>query len=727
MSKYSAAITLILSGAAFSALAAEPSEKAASARSPAEPQPLAPPTARERDRIGRLIRVPLPITESVDQRVRRSALKVIGDAKRAGKWPVLIFELAPGPGEFGKTLDLANFLSGPQLAGATTVAYLPQTITGHGVLLAIACEEILMAADAEIGDAGHDEPVIGPALRSAYVDVASRRKTVPVDVVMRMLDRELEVLEVETEVSREFVLASRLEDFKQAHAIRSSKVLIPPGQPGLFAGRRARELGFVTYLAPDRRSVARALALSVDAIRDDPSLEEGWRPIRVPLKGPINSETVRQVQRLIEDAIRQDDVNFINIWIDSPGGSPTDSIQLAGFLADLDAAERRTVAYIASEARADAAFVAIACDQVVMQSEATFGGSGAANIHASDIPLLAESIREIALRNDRSGSLAAALVDPKVAVYRYTRTSDGLVEFLSADDAARQDDPEDWSRGDEVTTPGRPLQLSGDEAVELAMAESVVDDFARLKQLYGLENDPMLVEPGWADTLIDALKSPSVSWVLLLLGFAAIYAELHAPGIGFGGLIGGVCLLLYFWANYLGGTAGWLEVILFCTGATCLALEVFVLPGFGIFGLLGGIMVLSSLVLASQTFVVPHNDYQVGRLRDSLLTLGIAGAGALGAAMLLRRLLPRTPGLRGIVLEPMKGQELAELSRRESLASFEDLVGSRGVTLTQLTPSGKAIFGERMLDVIAEGDLIEPGTAVVVVQGRGNRIVVRAV
>ena len=102
--------------------------------------------------------------------------------------------------------------------------------------------------------------------------------------------------------------------------------------------------------------------------------------------------------------------------------------------------------------------------------------------------------------------------------------------------------------------------------------------------------------------------------LLLVIGGAALYIELHAPGIGIGGFVAAVCFLLFFWSRYLGGTAGWLEVSLFVAGVSCLLLEVFVIPGFGIFGLGGGALVLASLVLASQTFLWPRNEYQFEQL-----------------------------------------------------------------------------------------------------------------
>src|SRR4029079_19487675 len=82
-----------------------------------------------------------------------------------------------------------------------------------------------------------------------------------------------------------------------------------------------------------------------------------------------------------------------------------------------------------------------------------------------------------------------------------------------------------------------------------------------------------------ADYLIDALAAPAVAWLLLLIGGAALYAELQAPGIGVGGFVAGVCFLLYFWSKHLDGTAGWLEILLFAAGAIFSLPHILVMPG----------------------------------------------------------------------------------------------------------------------------------------------------
>jgi membrane-bound serine protease (ClpP class) len=323
------------------------------------------------------------------------------------------------------------------------------------------------------------------------------------------------------------------------------------------------------------------------------------------------------------------------------------------------------------------------------------------------------------------------MIDPKLTVWRCVRKTDGLVDFMTDEQlAARQREeaqPDLWRKEDEITRPGHALHVDGHAAEELGLASAVVENFADFKSLYHLEHDPQLLEPSWVTTLIDALNSPGVSWFLLFLGGAALYAELQSPGVGLGGIVGALCFLLYFWSAYLGGTAGWLEAVLFLAGIVCLLMEVFVFPGVAVFGLSGGLMVIAALVLASQTFILPHNEYQLAHLRTTLSVVVGAGVAALVAAVAMNRLLPHAPMFNRMLLAPPSGDELSEISQREATARFEHLVGQQGVAVTPLLPAGKARIGDELIDVLADREFIDRGQQVVVVQARANRVIVRPV
>ena len=95
--------------------------------------------------------------------------------------------------------------------------------------------------------------------------------------------------------------------------------------------------------------------------------------------------------------------------------------------------------------------------------------------------------------------------------------------------------------------------------------------------------------------------------------------------------------------------------------------------------------------------------------------------------MLSRKWLPNAPIMSHIILSPPEEEERETISRRELLVDLHELVGTQGVTSTPLMPAGKARFGDAVIDVIADGDVIEPGKSVEVVEVRGNRVVVREI
>ncbi len=310
-------------------------------------------------------------------------------------------------------------------------------------------------------------------------------------------------------------------------------------------------------------------------------------------------------------------------------------------------------------------------------------------------------------------------------MFRYTNKNTGQKDSFSEEELQELPDKGAWTQGELLTTNGEPLKLLGDQAEQLGVASHTADNFKEFKKLYGLENDITLVEPGWADFLISALSAPEMLGFLLFLGLAGIIVEVYAPGHGIGGFIALVSFMLYFWIQHLHGTAGWLEVLLFVAGVGSLLLEIFVLPGFAIFGLGGGLMIIASLVLASQTFLIPRNDYQMEQMKNTALMISGAVVGAAIAAVVFRRYLPRTPGISHILLEPPSETEREQIASRESLVDFSDLLGQRGVTTTLLMPSGKARFNGRLIDVIARGEVIDRGVEVIVAEVRGNHVVVQ--
>jgi len=687
-------------------------------------------------KVGYLLRVKLPIDGESSRRVKLFVRKALEKARSRNQQPVLIFQFQTPPeqkeygrgSEFGVSGDLARFLTSKELSEARTVAYLCQPLQGHAVLVALACDEIIMAPDAEIGSAGIDEQVIEPDMRTTYRLIAERRRNFPPDVALALLDPGLELLEVKTDLGTEYILSDRLKQLRQEKRtiLGEPRILVPAGQPAQFTGAEARRLRFVSYLASDVRELARALEMPPESIEEDLALSESWIPIGVSLRGPIDHDKVRRVQRAIEDAIQNRRINLVIVQIQSPGGSPTESIQLANFLGPaLKKQQVHTVAYVPEEARADAALIALACAQLVVHPEAILGGPGAAELDRDDLEMIRKAVQNPeGPWAHRSWSMPLAMVDPELEVYQYHRR--GQRQLFSVEEiqelAKRDPAAAEWIRGERTSTR---TGLSGRQAVEVGLADFLVRDFAQLQKEFSLEEGVPWAEPGWAQHVIDLLARPEVAGLLLAIGFFALYFELHTPGIGLGGFIATVCFLLFFWSRFLGGTAGWLEVLLFLAGVGCLLLEIFVLPGFGIFGLGGGLMIIASLILASQTFIIPRNEYQVQQSMQSLLILMGAFLGVIVLACLARKWLPRMPVLGRMFLPPPEPEEVEHIRQREILADYQDLLGAVGITTTRLVPCGKARFGNRLVDVMADGELIDRGQKVIVTEVQGYRVIVR--
>ena len=689
--------------------------------------------------VGQVIKVTLPIKNSVTDQVISRARRAADRLSAAGGTKILIFEFTTGDRNFGrgsnfhKALELADFIAGPELArhGIKTYAFLPGTVKGHAVLPIIACQGIVMHPDAEFGEAGIDEQgPVAPRVLSAYRRIADERKTVDEAIAVGMLDGRLEVLKVQTPTSVEFVLREDLAELSKRVQIIAKSTLIPEGEMGLFSGHQARDLGLVKLLAEDLRHLAQSLDLPQEAIEASPWLDGETRAVRVRLREEITDKSARAVQRLIEREITRNNVTFVCLHISSPGGSIDESLGLAVYLSTLDSSRVRTVAYVDEEAGGAAALIALACDQLVMHRGAELGGLQIAPedqaVDEDDDRLgdRTETIRSIAKGKHRSWSLAAALIDPQLKVYRYRLQGKNRLEYFCDEELKSQEKPETWQIEKEITKPGEALRLVGVEANQYGLAHHLVDDFDQFRQLYGITDSLEPIEPSWTDTLVDALSRWEVAVMLLVIGGMALISELQTPGIGIGGFVATVCFVLFFWGKYMDNTAEVFEILLFVLGTGFLLLEIFVIPGFGICGLGGGALIIVSLVLASQSF---DSAEPIRDLRESMMVVGGAGLGIVVLATALRRFLPHAPMFNRVMLHPPEGEEKDRIAERESLVDYAHLKGQTGITSTQLTPGGKARFGDQLVDVIADGQLIAPETSIVVVDVQGNRVIVAAV
>ena len=335
--------------------------------------------------IGRFIHIGLPITGQTVARTRSMVRRAVDKARQDKAVLILVVEFdVPGGQKQGRARERFRrglrpgelpFEQRTERRAGRGLSAKPHSRACRAAGHRLRTDHHGQGCDDRRGGNRREEPPAPDAKRLCR-HRQSARETFPVVIALGMLDPAVEVLQVKTEVGGEYVTPEELATLKKSHATDEPVVVKRAGEQGEFSGAEARRWGFASYLAADRRDVAKALQLPSTAIEDDPSLDGGWKAVRVDLKGPLLADSVDKAQHMIEEQIRQEQVNFICLWIDSPGGSVADALRLANFLGDLDPSKVRTVAYVPSEARSDAAIIALACDQLVVHPRTVLGGSG---------------------------------------------------------------------------------------------------------------------------------------------------------------------------------------------------------------------------------------------------------------------------------------------------------------------------------------------------------------
>ena len=231
------------------------------------------------------------------------------------------------------------------------------------------------------------------------------------------------------------------------------------------------------------------------------------------------------------------------------------------------------------------------------------------------------------------------------------------------------------------------------------------------------------------------LNSPWITGLIIAVALISLFVELSAPGLGAGGLIAGLCFILFFWSRFAGGTAGWLEVLLFISGIVFLACELFVIPGWGVSGLVGLFLVFGSIYMASQDFVIPESDAQFKTATNTGLMIVSAFLVFLIAAGLISRKLGSVPVLNKLLLKPPTPMADADAStdipkadgKPIPLAHPDVSIGDWGIAESLLRPAGRVRFGTKSFDVTAGSDFVDAGSQVRVVAINGNRITVEKV
>ena len=304
-------------------------------------------------------------------------------------------------------------------------------------------------------------------------------------------------------------------------------------------------------------------------------------------------------------------------------------------------------------------------------------------------------------RKAEEGPSNAAERDAQV---EYEQTRPPVRERLTAESA------QDWHVVAQVDGAEELLVTYAPEALAFGLAERTVADDRELAAYFGALTVTRS-EENFGDALVRFLTSWPVRLVLVIVLLGGFFVEIAAPGVGWFGVASTAALVLLVGAPALAGVSTWWPLLVVLLGALLVVIEIFLIPGVGMVGFLGGACIVVGLVASFLGAPIATDE---GRA-DLATAIGIVAGGgilAIGAAWALLRTLPRSPFMRAAVLEATAGGRAMPSAPAPGMVA----VGAGGIALTPLRPVGKAEFGGVIVEVQAVGPFVDRGTRIVVVR-----------
>jgi len=401
----------------------------------------------------------------------------------------------------------------------------------------------------------------------------------------------------------------------------------------------------------------------------------------IPIEGTIDEGLAAFVERALGEA-RDGGAVAVLLEINTFGGRVDSATRIKDAVTAMPVP---VVAFVTQRAWSAGALIALGARYVAMAPGTSIGAAEPRPADEKTISALRKEFEAAAEARGRDPLVAGAMVDADIEI-------EGLVEK------------------------GQVLTLSAQQARELNFIDFVGVRRAEVMEAFGVvASDWIDMEPNWSERVARFLTDPTVSSILLTLGFLGLLTEMTSPGWGVPGTGGVIALALFFGARFLAGLAGYEMILLFVGGLLLILLELFVIPGFGVAGVAG-----IAAILASIYFSFPDAATALKSLAVSLFA-----ALVLGAVML--RFLPRSRAWQHLVLstaieEAEEDRLFREAVEQETTALA---VGRVGKAVTPLRPAGVIQIGDERFDAMTDGEFVEPGTPVRIVRVEGRKIVVR--
>jgi len=424
---------------------------------------------------------------------------------------------------------------------------------------------------------------------------------------------------------------------------------------------------------------------------------------RVPIQGVIDLGLPTFIERIIDEA-EKNQAQAIIFDIDTFGGRVDAATQIKDAILDSDVL---TVAFINRRAISAGALISLSCEKIYMTGGGTIGAATAVDMSGNKasekvISYMREEMASTAENRNRNTDIAKCMVDEELS----------FTHIVVDGDSLEVTDLEGRKEGKLIT-------LTTEQALKYKMADGSAEDFDELLELIELSDvEVKTLSENWSENLVRFLTNPVVASLLTTFGFLGILFELQSPGWGIPGTFGAVCLTLSLSASVIVKLATKSDLLIVLVGLGLLMVEAFLIPGFGVAGLAGIVVILWGLYMLLLPDVPVSQEVYDAAMTG--LTIGLIGA--IFALILLFRLMTKTKFWVKLTSPEIQSNE----DGYNSSLGLEHLIGETGLATSDLRPSGWVLVNNTKIFVVTEGEFVDKDQQVTIMSVDGNRVVVRS-
>jgi len=488
-------------------------------------------------------------------------------------------------------------------------------------------------------------------------------------------------------------------------------------------------------------------AVMAEEFSNAPAQTPGAKAAVIICEGMIDNGLYKSIQRRTQTAL-DEEVEYLIYEIGTYGGLLQSADDISKYFI-LDIGKKaHTVAYITTEAISAGAMISVSCQDIIMRENTTIGdcapivlGGKLEGVEREKVESFTRAaFMRAAEANGYPEALLKAMVTMQTKVYRVKNLQTGKSEFFESEQLPKDPNTYDLDNQELIVKDDELLTLTASKALEYGVARAQVKDRAEALEFLAKRDgvtfvgEPMVLRTNWSEEMVRWLNSPAVMAVLVMIALLGVYIEFNTPGVGLPGLVAVICFTIIIGSKYLVGLANWVEVALFILGILLLLVEFLILPGFGIAGFSGIVCIFAGLFgmliknppdkLPWPQDAIAWSDFTWG-----VVGLSVGFVGFIVLAWLLSKYLPRIQFLSGLILVPAVPRQSGEIPLSMTTPPESKTVsvnlGDAGEVVSILRPTGKAKFGDAIVDVVAEAEFLDKGTKVEIIEIHGNRVVVK--